>query len=30
MHLEHEESAVHTHEHTHADGTVHTEKLLNP
>ena len=30
MHLEHEESAVHTHEHTHADGTVHTHEHTHP
>lgn len=30
MHLEHEESTVHTHEHTHADGTVHTHEHTHP
>lgn len=30
MHLEHEESAVHTHEHTHTDGTVHSHEHTHP
>ena len=30
MHLEHEESAVHTHEHTHSDGTVHSHEHTHP
>ena len=30
MHLEHEESAVHRHEHTHSDGTVHSHEHTHP